>query len=206
VDRTYWEHRPSRRSDEPTAQASLPSQENPTLEENFRAIANWERDSLHRRSKVEQLSDWITTVAARGSVLIGHVLLFAGWIAANVNAIPGVRPFDPFPFPFLTMVVSLEAIFLSLFVLASQNRLSQQSDKRAHLDLQIDLLAEREMTAVLQLLQDIARHLGAPVSVTAAQIRDLARKTDLHALTTKVEELPEEERKDAPLASGQNAT
>ena len=57
------------------------------------------------------------------------------------------------------MTVSLEAIFLALFVLASQNRLGRQADKRAHLDLQIDLLAEREMTAVLQILQDIASHL-----------------------------------------------
>ena len=73
----------------------------------------------------------------------------------------GIRPFDPFPFPFLTMTVSLEAIFLALFVLASQNRLTRQADKRSHLDLQIDLLAEREMTAVLQLLQDIASTCGA---------------------------------------------
>src|SRR5918994_1741201 len=61
-----------------------------------------------------------------------------------------------FPFPFLTLTVSLEAIFLALFVLASQNRLARQADRRSHLDLQIDLLAEREMTAVLHLLQDIA--------------------------------------------------
>jgi uncharacterized membrane protein len=80
-------------------------------------------------------------------------------VAANVCPSPGVRPFDRFPFPFLTMTVSLEAIFLGLFVLASQNRLARQSDKRSHLELQIDLLAEREMTTVLQLLQDIVRHL-----------------------------------------------
>ena len=61
------------------------------------------------------------------------------------------------------MTVSLEAIFLALFVLASQNRLAHQSDKRAHLDLQVNLLAEREMTAVLQLLQDIAAHLDVPM-------------------------------------------
>jgi uncharacterized membrane protein len=67
----------------------------------------------------------------------------------NVGVIRAVRPFDPFPFPCLTMTVSLEAIFLALFVLASQNRLARQTDKRSHLDLQVDLLAEREMTAVL---------------------------------------------------------
>jgi uncharacterized membrane protein len=73
--------------------------------------------------------------------------------------ISGIRPFDPFPFPLLTMIVSLEAIFLAPFVLASQSRLARQGDKRTHLDLQIDVLAERETTAVLQLLKDIALHL-----------------------------------------------
>ena len=100
----------------------------------------------------------------------------------------GLKPFDPFPFPFLTMTVSLEAIFLALFVLASQNRLARQSDKRAHLDLQIDLLAEREMTAVLQLLQDIAAHLKVEGTLTRDQIRDLVTKTDVSDLTRKVDE------------------
>ena len=98
-------------------------------------------------------------------------------------------PIDPFPFPFLTMTVSLEAIFLALFVLASQNRLALQADKRSHLDLQIDLLAEREMTAVLQLLQDIARHLEVKTAVTPEQLHDLIKKTDLQRLTTLMDEL-----------------
>jgi uncharacterized membrane protein len=89
------------------------------------------------------------------------------------------------------MTVSLEAIFLALFVLASQNRLSRQADKRSHLDLQIDLLAEREMTAVLQLLQDIASHLRVETSVTPEQLRDLMKKTDLTRLTNRMEELAE---------------
>ena len=84
------------------------------------------------------------------------------------------------------MAVSLEAIFLAWFVLASQNRLARQSDKRSHLNLQIDLLAEREMTAVLQLLQDIARHLNVSTTVTSEQLRDLVRKTDVRRLTGRI--------------------
>jgi uncharacterized membrane protein len=86
---------------------------------------------------------------------------------------------------------TLEAIFLALFVLASQNRLARQADKRSHLDLQIDLLAEREMTAVLQLLQDIAQHLAVPTTVTSEQRRGLMAKTDLRCLTDRMEELAE---------------
>jgi uncharacterized membrane protein len=66
-------------------------------------------------------------------------------------------PFDPFPFSFLTLVVSLEAIFLSVFVLMSQNRMTRQADKRAHLDLQIYLLAEQELTTILHMLRGLCK-------------------------------------------------
>ena len=161
------------------------------LEENVQAIKGWERGILLARSKVEQVSDWIACTAASGPVLLLHVVWFGTWVTVNLGWLSGVRPFDPFPFPFLTMTVSLEAIFLALFVLASQNRLALQSDKRSHLDLQIDLLAEREMTAVLQLLQDIARHLEVQTTVTPEQLRDLMKKTDVRRLTNRVEELAE---------------
>ena len=161
------------------------------VEENVQAIKRWERAILLARSKAEQVSDWIACTAGRGPVLVLHVLWFGAWVTVNVGAIRAIRPFDPFPFPFLTMTVSLEAIFLALFVLASQNRLARQADKRGHLDLQIDLLAEREMTAMLQLLQDIARHLDVQTTVTPEQLRDLMKKTDLRRLTNRMEELAE---------------
>jgi uncharacterized membrane protein len=161
------------------------------LEENVQAIKGWERGILLARSKAEQVSDWIACTAGSGPVLILHVLWFGGWITVNAGGIPAIRPFDPFPFPFLTMTVSLEAIFLALFVLASQNRLARQADKRSHLDLQIDLLAEREMTAVLRLLQDIASHLDVRTSQTPEQLRDLLKKTDVRRLMNRMDELAE---------------
>ena len=171
--------------------ASLSPARSSAVEENVQAIKGWERAILRARSTVEQVSDWIACTAGSGPVLILHVLWFGAWVTVNLGGVPGVRPFDPFPFPFLTMTVSLEAIFLALFVLASQNRLARQADKRSHLDLQIDLLAEREMTAVLQLLQDIARHLDVQTTATPEQLSDLMKKTDLRRLTDRMEELAE---------------
>ncbi len=150
-------------------------QEPAALDENVEVIKSWEREVLLARSRSEQLADWIASTAVSGPVLLLHVLLFTFWISANLALIPGIAPFDPYPFPLLTITVSLEAIFLSLFVLASQSRLARQSDKRSHLNLQIDLLAEREMTAVLRMLQDIARHLNVSTTVTPDQLRDLAK-------------------------------
>ena len=175
--------------------------ESSTVEENVQAIKRWERAILRARSKAEQVSDWIACTAGSGAVLVLHVLWFGAWVTVNSGMVRRIRPFDPFPFPFLTMTVSLEAIFLALFVLASQNRLSRQADKRSHLDLQIDLLAEREMTAVLQLLQDIAGHLKVRTSVTPEQLRDLMKKTDLRRLTNRMEELAEPAGSSASMGS-----
>ena len=88
------------------------------------------------------------------------------------------RPVDPFPFSFLTLVVSLEAIFLSIFVLVSQNNLTRQSERRAHLDLQINLLAEQESTRTVALLERIAAHLHVPVPADPSE-RELAAPTDI---------------------------
>jgi uncharacterized membrane protein len=161
------------------------------LEENLQTIRRWEHALLLARSRAEQMSDWIAQTAGSGPVVVAHVVWFGAWVIANAGMIPGIRPFDPFPYPLLTTTVSLEAIFLALFVLASQNRLTSQADKRSHLDLQINLLAEREMTAVLRLLQDIALHLNVQTTVTPEQLQDLMKKTDLRRLTKVMEDLAE---------------
>ena len=186
----------------PIGNEDVPKPTPQAVQENIDAIKRWERASLRDRSRAERLSDWVTENAAHGGVLMFHLVWFLAWIALNVGVVPGLAPFDPYPFSLLTMLVSLEAIFLSLFVLASQNRLSRQADKREHLDLQVDLLAEREETAMLRLLHDIARHLHVKTSVTAEQIRDLTKKTDLGVLTEKMEELreqPETQRAKPPI-------
>ena len=176
------------------------------LDENVEEIKAWEQATLEARSRVEQLGDWIASTAASAPVLIVHVIWFGAWISVNLGWVPWVAPFDPFPFPFLTMTVSLEAIFLALFVLASQNRLARQADRRSHLDLQIDLLAEQEMTAVLRLLRDIAEHLKVETSVTAEQLRDLARKTDLQRLTHRMAEFTDDQASGAGSESSTRET
>jgi uncharacterized membrane protein len=160
------------------------------VEEDLQVIKNWESTNLAARSRAEQFSDWIATTIASGPSLLIHLTWFVAWMVVNAGVFPSLV-FDPFPFSFLTMAVSLVAILQALVVLASQNRLSRQADKRAHLDLQVNLLAEREMTAVLQLLEDIATHFKVQTSVRASEIRDLAQKTDLYGLTQRMEELSE---------------
>ena len=175
------------------------------VEENVEAIKHWERATLLARSPVARLSDWIAARAGGGPAIFVHAVWFSVWLAVNEGLVPGLRPFDPFPFPFLTMTVSLEAIFLTLFVLASQNRLARQGDMRSHLDLQIDLLAEREMTAVLGLLRDLVRHHKVETTLTADQLDDLIAHTDLRRLTARMEELANPEADQASTSTGLHA-
>lgn len=123
-----------------------------------------------------------------GSVLfiVLHVVLFTLWIGLNLGLMPRVSPWDSFPFSFLTLVVSLEAIFLSLLVLMAQNRLTKDADKRAQLDLQINMLAEQESTATLQMLEKICQHLG--VDYKADEEKQLAQKTDVVMLAKALDE------------------
>ena len=105
--------------------------------------------------------DAITLFCGRISFVYWHAVLFALWLATNTLA-PKHLHFDPYPFNFLTLAVSLEAIFLSAFILISQNRAAQLDQRRNELELQISLLSEQENTKILQMLDAIARTVGAP--------------------------------------------
>ncbi len=158
------------------------------VEEHVKTIQSWEQHLQSSLAPSQRLADWVAGTVGRGSIIAGHVGWFALWILLN-DGQWGIEPFDPYPYPFLTLAVSLEAIFLSLFVLASQNRLADVADRRSQLHLQIDLLAEREMTAVLTMLCGIAARLDVPTDLTDDQMQDFTRPTDLKALARKLDAL-----------------
>ncbi|HXG55925.1 MAG TPA: DUF1003 domain-containing protein [Vicinamibacterales bacterium] len=128
----------------------------------------------------------MSSFAGRESTVAWHIAWFAIWIIANVRVLP-VTPFDPFPFDLLTAVVSLEAIFLTLFVLASQKRMTKEEDHRAHLDLQVNLLAEQEMTLVLKMLREICEHHGLRDTIESEKFRELIKSTDVGQLAEDLE-------------------
>ena len=129
------------------------------IEQNIRTIASLRQSAAAHRTTQERLADNITAFSGRMSFVFFHVIWFGLWIVANLGVF-GNKPFDPFPYGLLTMIVSLEAIFLATFVLISQNRLSEEADRRADLDLQIGLLTEYELTRTLRMLDAIQDKLG----------------------------------------------
>jgi uncharacterized membrane protein len=157
------------------------------MEKNVRAVADLERAAMKERTPADRVSDSITRVVGSAGFVAVHVALFGLWIAVNVGWIRLVAPFDPFPFNFLTLVVSLEAIFLSIFVLMSQNRMSRMADRRAHLDLQVDLLAERELTVMLHMLQALCAKQGITLDDVAPEVPELLEETDVTTLAEKLD-------------------
>lgn len=129
------------------------------LERNIRTIIRLRLEAARDRGLQDRVADAITSFAGHMTFVYVHVLWFGAWIALNTGRF-GMRPFDPFPYGLLTMIVSLEAIFLSTLVLISQNRLSEESERRADLGLQISLLAEHELTHALHMLDAIQDKLG----------------------------------------------
>jgi uncharacterized membrane protein len=159
---------------------------------NIEAISRLEQQALSRRSRVECVSDAVVSHAGRLWFLIVHIVWFSGWIVWNTAHSPLLK-FDPFPFPALTTAVSLEAIFLSLFILMSQNRSNRRADERSHLDLQINLLAEHEATEMLKLLKAICAHHRLP-EAWDPDLEDLLTHTDPATLAKELEEgLPSKE-------------
>jgi uncharacterized membrane protein len=129
------------------------------IERNIRTIIHLRTKAARDRNLQTRIADAITSFSGRMIFVYVHILWFGIWILLNTGWF-GVRAFDPFPYGLLTMIVSLEAIFLSTFVLISQNRLAEENEHRADLDLQIGLLTEHELTRVLQMLDAIQEKLG----------------------------------------------
>jgi uncharacterized membrane protein len=156
--RYHWQRRKLR-----DKQREKPSRLASVVDENIELIDEYRAHVESEKSFQDHLADWITRWSGSMWFAYMHVVWFGLWVAANLGAF-GLQPFDPFPFGLLTMIVSLEAIFLSTFVLVSQNRQAALADRKSELDLQIDLLAEHEMTRVLNLVDAIAKRLDLPES------------------------------------------
>lgn len=154
---------------------------------NIQTILRLRLKEERERAVQEKLADTITSFSGRMSFVYVHVLWFAAWILLNSGRM-GVQPFDPFPYGLLTMVVSLEAIFLSAFVLISQNRISHQAEYRADLAMHIGLLTEHELTRALQMLDAIQDKLGIE-NDQDLELAELERETKPEDVLAEIEHL-----------------
>ena len=157
------------------------------IERNIRTIIHLRTKAERERSLQDRIADTITSFSGRMVFVYVHILWFGIWILLNTGWF-GVRVFDPFPYGLLTMIVSLEAIFLSTFVLISQNRMGEETERRADLDLHIGLLTEHELTRVLQMLDIIQDKLGI-VDHESSDLADLEMETKPEDVLAEIERL-----------------
>jgi len=170
-----------------TVRQKNPGANNSQTMRNIAAICELERRALARRSGAERFSDFVAHHAGRLWFIVLHCVWYGLWILWNTEVLPGARKFDPFPFTALTTVVSLEAIFLSLFILMSQNRSTRRGDERAQLDLQVNLLAEDEATKMLQMLKALCAYHNLP-EAKDAELEQMLQTTQPETLAEELEE------------------
>ena len=157
----------------------------PVLERNIQALRLRRRREEEGATTEERVAEAITRFTGSMRFVYLHLAFFGFWIVANLGWVPGVPAWDP-SFVVLAMIASVEAIFLSTFVLISQNRMAAAADKRADLDLQVSLLAEHEVTRLVTLVSGIAERLGVETEADA-ELEEIARDVAPDAVLDEIE-------------------
>ena len=153
-------------------------------QQNVETILELERAAREERTSSDRVAEAIANFCGSMVFVWVHVVWFGAWILFNL--LPGLPHIDPFPFTFLTLVVSLDAIFLSTFILISQNHDTKISERRNHLDLQVNLLREQENTQMLMMLRAIAEKVGADLTQDP-RLEALSEQTQPRRLVQQIE-------------------
>ena len=163
-------------------QAPARSELSTVLHRNIRALLDARRKQEREATADQRLADVITRFTGSMPFVYLHAVMVGLWFLVNLGLV-GVKPFDPYPFVMLAMIASVEAIFLSTFVLISQNRANRLADRRAELNLQINLLSEHEVTRLIRLVDAIANRLDVP----REDLEDLKQDVQPQAVLGEIE-------------------
>ena len=155
---------------------------------NIDSIVSQEEEALERRSSSERLADAVGGFAGSLFFVVFHLALVIAWLLVNSGKIPGARPFDPYPFSLLGVIVAVEAVILSSFILMRQNRMMRRGERREHLNLQVDLLAEKEITKLLQMVRAICGQMGLQNIMADKEIGELSQTTSIESLSQTLED------------------
>jgi uncharacterized membrane protein len=157
------------------------------VQEHIGTIAKHEQDFLARRSPAERLGDLTAAIVGNLGFVAAHILLFCLWILVNTLHFPRIPHFDPMPFSLLGTVVAMEAILLVSLILMRQSRLGRRADEREHLMLQILLLTEKEVTALVSMNQQIATKMGLSNIKDSKKIEQLGRETSIDDVAKNIQ-------------------
>jgi uncharacterized membrane protein len=151
-----------------------------------KVVQSFEAKELKKRSWSVRLADDLTSTFGSITFLSFNILFFIIWILVNTGKLPNVAIFDPFPFPLMTTIVSLEAIILTLIVLMSQNRQSFISSLREEINMQVNIASEKEVTKILQILTKIADKQG--IKLNDKELTEMLKGIEVSYIERKLEE------------------
>ena len=155
---------------------------------NIDTVVRLEEEHDKGVTRAHRLSEAIGKFAGTPVFALLQVIAILLWMAVNTSRLWPFPAFDPVPFPLLSMILALEAVVLTSFVLIRQNRMSEKADQRSHLDLQINLLAEKETTKLIQLLQRMSEHLGIMDQVMDPEVHELSKDTEVEDVAHDLKE------------------
>ena len=159
---------------------------NSSLKRNIAALRRRRDEEEARASADERIARAITRFSGSMRFVYVHAALYGAWIIANLGWIAGITPWDP-TFVVLAMIASVEAIFLSTFILITQNRMAAAADRRAELDLQVSLLAEAEITKLVELVSEIAQRMEVPAA-RAEEVEEMKQLVHPETVLDAIEE------------------
>jgi uncharacterized membrane protein len=152
------------------------------------SIAKQEMDFMEKRTLSERAGDGVAGFAGSLAFVLVHALMVLTWILVNSRGVGAIPRFDPYPFSLLGMIVAIEAVVLSSFILMRQNRMTKRAERRDHLNLQIDLIAEKEITKLLQMVRAISAHMGLKQFVEDEELKEFAQSTSVETLTQRIDD------------------
>jgi uncharacterized membrane protein len=157
---------------------------------NVHTVRELEELAIANPSVADRIASFVARFAGSIYFVLVHVVLVATWIV--LNSVPSVPHWDPYPFTLLTMWASLEGVLIASFILIAQNYAMRLSERRAQLDLQVNLLAEQEASKALKLLEAIAQKVGAQCG-DDPEVAALAEATRLETLAQQIDETQKQE-------------
>jgi uncharacterized membrane protein len=170
-----------------TPQETEPSVASKAAQRNISRIAELESSFNESRTRVDRVVSKVADWTGSLSFILFHLAWFATWMAINATSLTRIRKFDPYPCVLLSVLVSCEAVLLSTIVLIKQNWMSRRDERRDQLHLQINLLAEQEITKVLYLQRLICQRLGIREADVDPEVEDLSQHTAVEQLAQQLD-------------------
>ena len=172
----------------PAHEVRMPSQQplHPTAKKNIKTIADLDQQILRERSSVERIGEAVASYFGSLYFVLVHVVFISVWVAWNARLLAHVEPFDPFPFGLLSLIVGIEFTLLTTFVLMNQKHQMWRTEQWGHLDLQLSMLTEQEVTKNMQMLHLICEHLGINEPGKDAELNELKKATPVTALADEI--------------------